>query len=431
MCSIVEDDFGDEGGVHAMTEEKIEVNITPDEICKKCNENKVIVRLNLKDGQCRDCFLHFVRHKFRAALGSTKIVKRDSNILLIFDGTPENVVMLDMIKYAIEQDTYKKLLFHPVILYLDEYFLFEKNFLAKQERLKKVIELLNHYKFPKYYCNLSSSSNEALLMENVTSTDLYANSETKFLASLEAVKSLTTRQDFLKQTKSNLYRCVAKHLNCSYIFVSEIVVNLSKTLLSNIALGRGSSAALDVAFCDDRIDGIKLLRPVRDLHKNEIESYINFLGLQHLPELSYGADQPEHLSIQNLTASFIDGLQKNFPSTVSTVYRTGDKISHSKHDPGDVNLNQQFANDLTLNDNTCRLCKTKLDYKDSTTLFAIEYSRLVSSNADTLDANETIEGRALDAVNGLNSGSADNAKRFLCHGCRNIFIDFNELLEIK
>ena len=107
MCSIVEDDFGDDGGKHAMVEENKQENVElPDEICKKCNSEKVAVKLYLKDAQCENCFLFYARHKFRAALGASKIVRRGANVLIIFDGSAENMVMMDMIKYGLGKKIY-------------------------------------------------------------------------------------------------------------------------------------------------------------------------------------------------------------------------------------------------------------------------------------------------------------------------------------
>jgi cytoplasmic tRNA 2-thiolation protein 2 len=80
MCSIGEDDFEDLGGVHAMVADNKDEKLPDDEICKKCNKDKTVVKLSFKVAQCKNCFILYVRHKFRAAIGSTKIVKRDSNV---------------------------------------------------------------------------------------------------------------------------------------------------------------------------------------------------------------------------------------------------------------------------------------------------------------------------------------------------------------
>lgn len=62
MCSIGEDDFGDEGGAHTMTiDPKSSNSFSLDEICKKCNEHNVVVKLNLKDAQCEQCFFQYAR----------------------------------------------------------------------------------------------------------------------------------------------------------------------------------------------------------------------------------------------------------------------------------------------------------------------------------------------------------------------------------
>lgn len=81
MCSIGEEDFGDEGGAHAMVQDAKADNIMEESMCK-CNQEKCVIKLDLKLAMCKSCFLLFVRHKFRAALGATKVVPRGSKILV-------------------------------------------------------------------------------------------------------------------------------------------------------------------------------------------------------------------------------------------------------------------------------------------------------------------------------------------------------------
>ena len=50
MCSIVEEDFGDDGGVHAMIEDT-KISEIADEVCKKCNVEKSVIKLVFKESQ--------------------------------------------------------------------------------------------------------------------------------------------------------------------------------------------------------------------------------------------------------------------------------------------------------------------------------------------------------------------------------------------
>ncbi|XP_053664379.1 cytoplasmic tRNA 2-thiolation protein 2 [Anopheles marshallii] len=441
MCSIVEDDFGDDGGAHGMREDTPQPELSVNELCRKCNTEMAVLKLNLKEPQCRVCFLNYVRHKFRASLGSTKIVRRGSRVLVIFTGAAENVTLLDMIRFGLEQDSFKQLRIVPILLYVDDGFVEKTDELRIQQLSKRINVLKQFSSFPSYYTVCGSSKYAEITFNETFSPIGFEQDEARLLQVLEAVRSVSSKQDLLEQVHNQTYRNIAKALNCNYVFLSDIGIDLAKTLLSNVALGRGCSLAQDVAFCDDRDDAAKLIRPIRDLNPDEVSNYLQFseAQLQYLPLVKHFEDKP---SLQNLTSKFIDNLQQTFPSTVSTVFRTGDKLDVLKSvqrvtsDDG-ANFLAMFDKSLTLNDQSvgecCRFCGAVLDYKGSKTLFATEYSRLVSSrinaacsHEDILQKSKQMELDAERAVNGEKNEEQQELLKHLCHGCRNIFEDINE-----
>ncbi|XP_050074678.1 cytoplasmic tRNA 2-thiolation protein 2 [Anopheles maculipalpis] len=445
MCSIAEDDFGDEGATHGMKEDTPQPELAANELCRKCNTELAVLKLNLKEPQCRVCFLNYVRHKFRASLGSTKIVRRGSRVLVIFTGGPENVILLDMIRFGLEQDSFKQLRIVPVLLYVDDGFVARADELRIQLLAKRISVLKQFSGFPAYYTVCGSSKYVEITFDNDFSPTGFEQDEQRLLQVLKSVRSVSSKQDLLEQVHKQTYRIIAKTLNCNYVFLSDIGIDLAKTLLSNVALGRGCSLAQDVAFCDDRDNAVKLIRPIRDLNPDEVANYLQYSETQllYLPLAKHFEDKP---SLQNLTAKFIDNLQQSFPSTVSTVFRTGDKLDAPKTvqqiAPAGVpedgsDFLALFDKKLTLNDKSpvaerCRFCGAALDYRGSKTLFATEYSRLVSSrinaacsHEDILQKSKQMELDADRAVNGEDDEKQELLKH-LCHGCRNIFEDINE-----
>ncbi|KAL1390364.1 hypothetical protein pipiens_012398 [Culex pipiens pipiens] len=429
MCSIVEDDFGDEGGAHTMKEESpapaISATTDGDELCRKCTVNPSVLKLNLKEPQCRECFLHYVRHKFRASLGATKIVRRGSRVLVVFNGCAENVVMLDMIRYGLQQESFKKLRIEPVVVFVSEDHVGRED----GERLGVVQE------------------KECVAVEDSDLLERYSEERARFNKILSGFKSATSKQDFIVQNRKQTLKVIAKRLECPYVFLSDIGLDLAKTLLSNVALGRGRSLALDIAFCDDRDEQHKIIRPMRDLNPDEIANY-----LKHADnELSYITledpfkDKP---SLQNLTCKFVDGLQRTYPSTVSTVFRTGDKMSCEtvkptpEHD-ADQDLLSLFDKSLRLDNGStsvrCKFCHSALDFHGSTTLFATEFSRMVSSRINVelsheaiVESSKRMEEDARRRVNGEEVEGGDGEeddmvqlRRELCHSCRNMFVEFS------
>lgn len=388
MCSVDGDDFFPENKEQVVDDEEIK-------ICGKCKIKPGSIKLKLKNVMCDECFLNYVRHLFRASLGSTKIVRRDSNVLVHCNGTINNVCLIHMLKEAIEEPSHKRLHLNLNLVYVDEGF-------NLAERLDRLVEFQNIIKtsfsnIQCYYASLFSNEVDILDIKSVTGVNLSAN-ETKFSNLLKSLKSETSRQDLLSETKRILLCKIAEKLECSYIFVSETGVELAKDLISNFALGKGSAASYNMAFCDDRVTSACIIRPFRTLDPLELEWYAKLKELKYLAEIPQSASRT---SIQSLTSNFINGLQKNFPSTISTVFRTGEKIAPKPS----ANLN-------SLDSLRCSFCFSYLDCEGSDTLLAIEFSKLMSetaNNGDDFNLPWTNNEASKDLLDGL------------CHGCRNIY----------
>ncbi|XP_016975947.2 cytoplasmic tRNA 2-thiolation protein 2 isoform X1 [Drosophila rhopaloa] len=395
MCSIGEDDFGDEGAVHAMVAESLPSGIVlrPGD-CNKCGlTSSELYKLNFRTEECRDCFLAYARHKFRAALGAAKILPRNAEVLLVLDGSAESLVLLDMLHFAQTQNTFKRLHCNARVLYVEDQQVQER-VPIDMDAIKTLSTQYTPFEF--YVIELGALPSSLQRIKEYSPSPKETNELLKKLGSL---RSLTARQDFLQQQRKNLVASVAEKLQCSHVFEPSISVDLATQLLIAIALGRGGSAALDVALLDDRLAGdIKLLRPLKDLNEQEIQFYIHAQRLKTLLQSGsrYGQERGQTASLQNLTTAFVANLQKNYASTVSTVFRTGDKIAVNAHPE------QAF----------CIQCQSALDSEISDTLLAIEYSRSVSEAGVGLYKNgddlEDLAKRRLDAQDGL------------CHACRGI-----------
>lgn len=437
MCSIGEDDFGDDGGAHSMqVEPKLDpTDIISDGLCKKCNERKVVVKINLKDAQCEPCFFQYVRHKFRAALGTTRVVERGAKVVLVFDGSIECCVLFDMVRYALTQEQFKRLTYKPCALIVDDTGAFETSVEKRNEYLQESLKLLEDFQFETYYISVANKNEAVVRIDNFQSfriPDAGLEMDKKFAETVNSIKSQTSRHDFVLTARANAIRSAAAQLESNYAFLSTISHQIATTLLVNVALGRGSSVANDISFCDNRPGSeVKLLRPIRNLSSLEVETYVRLSPGNSWPAVNHtyansGSANPS-ASIQNLTTQFVNGLQENFASTVSTVFRTGDKIASAAAVP-------LRPNDDATKQRTCKFCHSLLDYENSATLFAIEYSRCVSACADRNEVNDVgvMMQRANAAVQGdesaLNVNQDDDIRRMwkhLCHGCRNIFRDLD------
>ncbi|XP_073823142.1 cytosolic thiouridylase subunit 2 [Musca autumnalis] len=425
MCSIGEDDFGDEGGVHSMVPDVKPTNpiLIESEVvlCNKCKQPaEEVYKLPFREAECKECFLNYVRHKFRAALGSSKVLPKNANILLIFDGSVQSLVLMDMLHNAQTQNTFKRLHCNATVLYIDDHQLNNVSEYSSAEYKKFIQDIQsacsNYEQFESYILPLTKADKVSDLIYNLKSLPgHYIESTSKiksdFKQAVDCMKSLTSRQDFIKHYRSKITSLAAKHFNSQFAFKADISSDLASDLLSAIALGRGGSAALDVALVDNRLDdNVKIVRPLKDLTEEEINLYVKAQSLQLLENHnSYGNDFGSTASLQNLTKAFVKDLQQNYSSTVSTVFRTGSKIA-----------SQMDGDSSRKCEKCCVFCKSPLDYKDSTTLLAIEFSRIVSECGIKTEDTSELSMEAQKHVDGDIEG-CDLTQ--VCHGCRNIYAD--------
>ncbi|KAH8353477.1 hypothetical protein KR084_011277 [Drosophila pseudotakahashii] len=395
MCSIGEDDFGDEGAAHAMVAESLPSGIvlSPGD-CNKCGVTSgELYKLNFRTAECRDCFLAYARHKFRAALGAAKILPRNAEVLLVLDGSAESLVLLDMLHFAQTQNTFKRLHCNARVVYVEDQQVQGRD-PVDVEALQSLSTQYAPFEF--HVIELGALPSSLQRIKDYSPSPREAN---ELGEKIQKLRSLTSRQDYLQQQRKNLIASVAQNLQCSHVFEPSITVDLATQLLTAIALGRGGSAALDVALLDDRLAGdVKLLRPLKDLNEQEIQFYVHAQRLKPLIQTGsrYGQECGQTASLQNLTSAFVANLQQNYSSTVSTVFRTGDKIAVNAHPE----------------QTSCVHCQSSLDSTLSDTLLAIEYSRSVSEAGVSLYKNgEDLEGLAKKRLN-----SQDG----LCHACRGI-----------
>ena len=103
---------------------------------------------------------------------------------------------------------------------------------------------------------------------------------------------------------------------------------------------------------------------MREFSDEEIQFY-NMFSLGEDINLNCDTGTNDRLySIQNLTREFLVDLQENFPATIPTIFRTGDKI----------NLNDVVTEESK---EKCIICQGKRDAL-GTTLEATNFSKLVS-----------------------------------------------------
>ncbi|XP_026731275.1 cytoplasmic tRNA 2-thiolation protein 2 [Trichoplusia ni] len=209
----------------------------------------------------------------------------------------------------------------------------------------------------------------------------------------------TAANDYLLKIKRDLFLKYAKKLNCTAIFTAETTNTLAINLLCNIAIGRGSQVQNDVGFCDIRDDQVKILRPMKDIGKEELDYYMKIKKLDPVFKKNVKSS-----SLQSAIASFVSDLQENFQSTISTVCKTADKI-------GDYDADKASRK--------CRICKSDLNKKNMklSALEATNISKTVSFGNRHFKQDLEKNSELLSMLENDTQNMFPLIYKHLCYGC--------------
>uniref|UniRef100_A0A8D8XG35 Cytoplasmic tRNA 2-thiolation protein 2 n=1 Tax=Cacopsylla melanoneura TaxID=428564 RepID=A0A8D8XG35_9HEMI len=409
------------GTTEDLMPEEPKIDLKEDKLCPRCNINVGEVVLRSKDIYCKPCLLHYLNHKFRAALGKSKLMRPQDKALIAFSGSHSSMSLLHLMHEGMQLSSHKRILFSVCVVYIDDGSV-AKLSISERRKLNSAVEA-SMSKFEHYFMCIEQSleaHQHATLYSSAEELplDKYTEEDGGELNKLfETVTTLSSRQYLLQTLRQNLLTQAAKKLNCTKIFTAETQTDLATKIIANIALGKGAHVPLDVGFSDDRTGDLITLRPLRDFSSKEVIYYnlFNDLAAIHVPSLATLAEPLG--SLQKAAESFVSDLQTNFPSTVSTVFRTADKLSldFSSLDPA----------------KNCALCKAPLDTRSdlaSSSMGATKFSRLVS-NATREELNAIQVTSSDDVTSQATSTGSEGLQSGLCYACQYVIKDMKSSQE--
>eukprot|EP00088_Acartia_fossae_P038149 TRINITY_DN3944_c0_g1_i6.p1 TRINITY_DN3944_c0_g1~~TRINITY_DN3944_c0_g1_i6.p1 ORF type:complete len:468 (+),score=82.50 TRINITY_DN3944_c0_g1_i6:42-1445(+) len=371
MCSLTESE---------LEPELVRTPLDPSaiKVCKKCKEKPPCVNLRGSDTYCKTCFLTAVHHKFRATLGKHKAMRPGESVCIAYSGGGASTALLHLLKTGIESD-HKKLLFKPVVLHVDEGAIFK---LDPKQRIENIREKLDyiaaHFPF-KVYVSTLEQSQRVVEYKGDGELDLEFEAErtNELYESIENIKESSAKEEFINCIRRHTILEGAEKINCAKIFTGENATKISIDLLTGVSLGKGGNLAQEVGFWDKRNAAITVLRPLRDVPAKELALYTVFHRLESFGEPTIGTGKESLFSIRKLTEDFLVGLQNDFPATLSTVFKTSDKLQ--AHQERMVEGNQ-----------SCVLCDGTLDTEvdQHNALQATQWSTIVSSRGKALDTDD-------------------------------------------
>uniref|UniRef100_A0A8D0APW4 Cytoplasmic tRNA 2-thiolation protein 2 n=1 Tax=Sander lucioperca TaxID=283035 RepID=A0A8D0APW4_SANLU len=314
--------------------------------CVKCKEAPAAVVIRAGDTFCRGCFKEYFIHKFRAMLGKNRVIFPGEKVIcgLYF------------------QNAHKKLRFSPGIVFVDEGGAVGQSVEERQRTLAELQAVFKATGFPFHMVPLEqvlelpssvlvtapalserpagaykaavdrfiqsdSSSSVPPRQQEETSLPHVQESHRQLLQQLiGSAKTQTAREDLLNTLRQHLLVHTARTEGYSKLMLGDNCTRLAVKLLTSISLGRGAQLAQDTGFSDSRYGDTILVRPMRDYSAKEIAYYNRMFSVPSVFLPSLDTKTTDKSSIQRLTESFVTKLQADFPSTVSTIYRTSEKL---------------------------------------------------------------------------------------------------------
>ena len=319
--------------------------------CRKCGGEPFIIM----DGvhvECKNCFLESCNKTVRSTIGRSKLIRNNDSVLIAYSGGPSSCALLDLMWNSIKGQSRREQKFRPSILHIDMQASFSK---ASDSSLEQRVTNLNstlkylsesYQGWPIYWSTIETcvlESDEAPLFA-IYSPDCGITADSHLLKDeslssrlsniLNDISDLTSRQQSLTDRTYEFISRLACKINQDkkpdeafrYVFSASSATQLANNLLVDVILGRGSTICSAVSVCDKRTQ-VPLMRPMRDFSKKEVAFYLRAKGMEaKIQPTNLLSMQPFKASIQTVTENFLSKLYADYPSTYSTLLRTGSKM---------------------------------------------------------------------------------------------------------
>ncbi|KAF6034398.1 CTU2 [Bugula neritina] len=407
MCTSLED-----GGLSYL---KINNESYKATICMKCKVKSPQVVIRVNDAFCRECFLMYCTHKFRSAFGKSKIIRDGEKVLVAFSGGQASTAMLHLVKEGKSVRAQKKLRFVPGLIYVDEGAVLGHSNEDRQRIIDRISELFMDSGYEHHIIKLEQVFSEEFSDATLLSPNNaeVKTSQERLQQLFDSVQTITAKEQFLRTLRQQLISQVAKSQGYSKVIIGDTSSRLSVALLSSMAQGKGAHIAYDTSLIDDRYDQLLLIRPMREFTSKEVTMYNRFYGLNPLVVPTFTTKATSGASIDKLTETFVSGLQAEFPSTVSTIMRTGDKLSNGKVSMPDADGNTTSP---------CMLCLAPLDISvaESSALGSVRYTNQLAASRKSDSPTSSADNISASLERSCDLNSYDSS---CCYSCQRLLED--------
>eukprot|EP00736_Rhodelphis_marinus_P001130 Rmarinus@m.12703 len=328
-----------------------------DDSCKRCGApGEITLRRNRS---CRDCFFFHNSRIVKGALVKENLIPRESEAVFAFSGSTSSCALLHFLLQAtVPCPPSRPMTFSLRVVHIDEGGAFGWDQDKRAEAVAAVKACAE---------NVGSKFDIDTKFESVGLESVFEEKESDSLQALFDFQDATRNDDVLRSLRLKALLRAARRMGSQAIVTCETADTVATRTLSQICQGRGYGVACDVGYADTRFDGVRIVRPFRDVTREEASYYAQWKDLQPVSEAYTRThtqdDETPSQSVESLVDHFLQGLQRDFPSTVHTVQRTGSKTKV----PDAVSSQDRDAIRL------CALCSTLLpaEYNEGPNTFSL------------------------------------------------------------
>lgn len=298
--------------------------------CQKCNTAPSVFNWR-NEYICWACFRNLFDKRFKTNFVKGRKNKREHvRLLLAFSGGPSSRALL----HGVAQCTMgrgTKALYDVHVLHIDQSRITgipDADRVEQQEEMKRVVE--------SYGLRLDILPLEAVTslpgvvpegavkeMEEKEEEDSGLQLQRLF----DRTTTLTSREDLLAYLRTHLLASVAAQREASWVCVGDSATRIAVDMIADTCKGRAFGLPDRLSFIDTRYPGLLWVRPMKEFLAQEVALYNHFAQLSavFIPQLD--TKTSKMASINHLAEAFLAGLQADFPHTIHTLLRSGDKLS--------------------------------------------------------------------------------------------------------
>ncbi|KIY71517.1 hypothetical protein CYLTODRAFT_345669 [Cylindrobasidium torrendii FP15055 ss-10] len=331
--------------------------------CVRCKDNigNIVVRHAV---YCKNCFSPMIAAKFRRGVEpyvneapkGRRRLKASGNILVGLSGGVGSTVILDLVNqsyFAPRTDTpggkehprfNERIWQKGFVCYVDISAVFPnmrdrtnevRNAAKTYDALEFILVRLENAFDDSWWTSVGGKPSNSELFVDFADQDLLitaiSDSNTDPVAALRTFISALPTQTAISQAIPTLVRVLllytARHLGVSHVLLGTSLTSLSISLISSISQGGGFTVREESDeqwMAPGSTTPIRIIKPLQDVGMKECSAWAWWHGLPVVQkEKLPGTGQ----DIAALTKDFIVGLEKDYPSTVSTIAKTCAKLA--------------------------------------------------------------------------------------------------------